>query len=55
MTDSRKERVRLAEADRLIDDIVASGSQIDERVVLTVQQGSALLQISENHLYSLIA
>jgi excisionase family DNA binding protein len=32
-----------------------SGSPIDEPVVLTVQQGSVLLQISENHLYSLIA
>lgn len=27
----------------------------DEPVVLTVQQGAAMLQVSENHLYSLIA
>ena len=31
------------------------GRSADEPFVLTVRQGSAMLQISENHLYSLIA
>jgi excisionase family DNA binding protein len=33
----------------------AAERPLDQPVVLTVQQASALLQISENHLYSLIA